>query len=53
MGIALFLSIFVMGPTFTQINDQALQPLLDHKINEETALEAGRGADPRLHVQAG
>jgi flagellar biosynthetic protein FliP len=39
VGIALFLSLFVMAPTFTQINDQALQPLLDHKINEETALK--------------
>ena len=39
VGIALFLSLFVMGPTFSQINDQALQPLLDHKINEETALK--------------
>lgn len=32
VGIALFLSLFVMGPTFTQINDQALQPLLEKKI---------------------
>ena len=39
VGVALFLSLFVMGPTFTQINNQALQPLLDHKINEETALK--------------
>jgi flagellar biosynthetic protein FliP len=39
VGIALFLSLFVMAPTFTQINDKALQPLLDHKIDEETALK--------------
>jgi flagellar biosynthetic protein FliP len=39
VGVALFLSLFVMGPTFTQINDQALQPLLDKKIDEKTALE--------------
>jgi flagellar biosynthetic protein FliP len=39
VGIALFLSMFVMAPTFTQINDQALQPLLDHKIDEKTALK--------------
>jgi flagellar biosynthetic protein FliP len=38
VGISLFLSLFVMGPTFTQINDQALQPLLHKKIDEKTAL---------------
>jgi len=37
LGLALFLSLFVMAPTFTQINDTALQPLMDHKIDEETA----------------
>lgn len=39
VGIALFLSLFVMAPTFTQINDQALQPLMDKKIDEGTALK--------------
>jgi len=39
VGIALFLSLFVMAPTFTQINDQALQPLLDKKIDEGEALK--------------
>jgi flagellar biosynthesis protein FliP len=39
VGIALFLSLFVMAPTFTQINDQALQPLMDKKIDEEEALK--------------
>lgn len=39
VGVALFLSLFVMAPTFTQINDQALQPLLDKKIDEKTALQ--------------
>jgi flagellar biosynthetic protein FliP len=38
VGISLFLSMFVMAPTFTKINDQALQPLMNHKIDEETAL---------------
>jgi flagellar biosynthetic protein FliP len=38
VGISLFLSLFVMAPTFTQINDQALQPLMDKKIDEKTAL---------------
>jgi flagellar biosynthetic protein FliP len=39
VGVALFLSLFVMGPTFTTINDTALQPLLKHKITEEQALK--------------
>jgi flagellar biosynthetic protein FliP len=39
VGVALFLSLFVMGPTFTQINDQAIQPLLNDRIDEKTALE--------------
>ena len=39
VGIALFLSLFVMAPTFTQINDTALQPLMDKKIDEGQALK--------------
>jgi len=39
VGIALFLSLFVMAPTFTAINDTALQPLMDKKIDEKQALQ--------------
>jgi flagellar biosynthesis protein FliP len=39
VGIALFLSLFVMGPTFTQINDEALQPLLEKRIDEGEAIK--------------
>jgi flagellar biosynthetic protein FliP len=39
IGLALFLSLFVMGPTFAQANEQALQPLLKDKI------EAGEAFD--------
>lgn len=39
VGIALFLSLFVMAPTLTAINDQSLQPLLNHKIDQGTALK--------------
>ena len=28
MGLALFLSLFIMAPTLTQVNNQGLQPLL-------------------------
>jgi flagellar biosynthetic protein FliP len=33
IGLALFLSLFVMAPTLSKMNDTALQPLLDGKIN--------------------
>lgn len=33
IGLALFLSLFVMAPTLTQINNDALQPLLKGKIS--------------------
>lgn len=41
VGIALFLTLFVMGPTMTQVNDDAIQPLLKNKISVETAFERG------------
>ena len=33
IGLSLFLSLFVMAPTLTQINNTALQPLLKGKIS--------------------
>lgn len=39
VGISLFLTMFVMAPTFTAINDTAIQPLMDKKIDEQTALK--------------
>ncbi|MFC1671347.1 flagellar type III secretion system pore protein FliP [Spirochaetota bacterium] len=35
VGLALFLTFFIMAPTFTVINDQALQPYLKGKISNE------------------
>lgn len=40
IGLALFLTFFIMAPVFTQINDNALQPYLDKKISQEQALTA-------------
>lgn len=37
MGIALFMTLFIMWPQFDQINQKALQPLAEGKINVETA----------------
>ncbi len=44
IGLALFLSLFVMAPVFTEINDIALQPLLDGDISQTEAFE--RGMEP-------
>jgi len=40
IGLALFLTFFVMAPVFTQVNENALQPYLDKKISQEQALTA-------------
>ncbi|RAK23382.1 flagellar biosynthetic protein FliP [Anoxybacillus vitaminiphilus] len=37
IGLALFLTFFIMAPTFKEVNDQALQPLFEKKINLEQA----------------
>jgi flagellar biosynthesis protein FliP len=39
VGLALFLTFFIMAPTFKEVNDQALQPLFEEKINLEQAYE--------------
>ena len=39
IGLALFLTFFVMAPTFQQVNDQALQPLFNEEIGLEEAYD--------------
>lgn len=39
VGIALFLTIFVMAPTFKEIKTEAIDPLLDDKITQAQALK--------------
>lgn len=41
VGLAVFLTIFAMGPVFSAINDDAVQPLLHGEIGQAEALEAG------------
>ena len=43
IGLALFLTMFVMGPVFTRVGSDALQPLLDNKISTEDALIKAEG----------
>jgi flagellar biosynthetic protein FliP len=39
VGIALFLTIFVMAPTFTQVKKDAFDPLQRHEISQTVALK--------------
>lgn len=39
IGLALFLSFFIMAPTINTINETALQPYLNEKITQEDALK--------------
>ena len=43
LGLALFLTIFVMMPVFDQINAQALQPYLSEQIDAVQATQAAAG----------
>ncbi len=64
IGLALFLTFFTMGPTWTQVNDQALQPYIKGQLSQEAALEKGmqpirkfmfkqtRTKDLKLFIQA-
>lgn len=39
VGLALFLTFFIMAPVFTEINDTALQPYLEGESTQEEALD--------------
>lgn len=43
IGLAFFLTVFVMAPVGNQINEQAVQPYLNGSINQQTAFEQGIG----------
>ena len=51
IGLALFLSLFVMAPTLSKINDTALQPLLKGKISYGQAYDRGAEAAAELHAR--
>src|SRR4051794_30260009 len=42
VGIALFLTIFVMAPTLTAVKKDAIDPLNKHKITQAQAFERGQ-----------
>lgn len=39
VGLALFLTFFVMGPAFTEMNQNGVQPFLAGKINQDQAID--------------
>jgi len=39
VGLALFLTFFIMGPSFTQMNQNGIQPYLAGKINQDQAVD--------------
>ena len=44
IGLALFLTVFIMGPVFTQVNNEAIKPLSKGEITQEEAFK--RGMEP-------
>ena len=43
VGLSLFLSLFIMSPTFQEMNDQGLQPYLNGEISQGEAYTAAAG----------
>ncbi len=41
VGLALFLTLFIMSPSITEINKNAIQPFLANSIDHEKAFDAG------------
>jgi flagellar biosynthetic protein FliP len=39
ISLALFMTFFIMAPTFSEINDQAVAPFLDGEISEQQAFD--------------
>ena len=38
VGLALFLTLFIMAPILNKLNNEALQPFMDNKISQEEAI---------------
>ncbi|GIM47813.1 flagellar biosynthetic protein FliP [Collibacillus ludicampi] len=50
IGLALFMTLFVMSPTLSQVNQQALQPYLAGQISQTEAMQ--KAAIPFKHFMA-
>ena len=50
IGLSLFLTLFVMGPTLERINDKAIRPHLDGKLTSAAAFKAGQAELHRFMI---
>ena len=50
IAISLFLTFFIMAPTFDELNDKALTPYLDQQLPAETAISEGSNIMKRFLV---
>lgn len=41
VGLAIFMTIFIMAPVYNNINANAIKPYLDNKISQDQAIEEG------------
>lgn len=41
IGLALFITFFIMSPVYTRVNSDAIAPYLDNQITQEEAIEIG------------
>lgn len=39
VGLSLFLTFFIMGPAFTEINQKAIQPYMNNQLSQDQALD--------------
>ena len=49
-GLAAFLTLFVMGPTFSKINETAIQPAIKGEITQGEAVKAAWVPMQRVHA---
>ena len=52
VGISIFLTIFVMAPTFSRSTRRALQPYLNEKITGQQAIDSAPSRCVDVHAQA-
>lgn len=52
VGLALFLTFFIMGPVFDRANKEALQPYLAQQISSNEALDKASAPPQGVHAKA-
>ncbi len=52
IGLALFLTFFIMAPVWQQVNEEALKPYYEDRITGEEAFASGRSSGQKFHAQA-